>query len=790
MSHNYTEKDIRTIEDDREYVRMRSTNYIPDTSTEGMVHIAFEVLDNSIDEAINSKKSNLIKFIVDEDQKRITVIDNGRGIPHGKLLDAATKLKTSGKFENGEKSSYRTSGGTNGIGLKLATYLSTEFMIQSKREGSSLTYIFKNGFLVDDKKEPSKDRGTTVTYILDDECIDTSEFSYEIFQKSIKQKSYIFPEVEFNVIKLHKDHVVKNKTYVGKSVLNAVEEMKPDTNVIRVKTTKYVTVVDKKLRGTEEVFVDIDLAFAYKESLIEEKDTSDYLISFVNSINTTLGGTHVQGLKEGLVKFFRQYIGETKLNILPNDMMSAICAFVAVAMSKVEFRGQYKDQLNSDAARIAVRDAVYEALCNEKDQTVKKMANFIKDVAKSREASKKSREKKTKTAFSKDSIEKFYDLQESDKTFARELYIGEGDSATDSFMNARDIYNHAVIPMSRPSNLIDKKLGDLQHLKSNFHDLLYVIGVDLGKKIRKEDLNYDKIILALDGDIDGDGMSAAYLALITKFVPELFEWGLVYRLVPPLYKFTDKKGKQVFLSSQKEFNKHILNEYCEKNVLSIGKRNMNKESIRHLVETNFNYAKELDKLTKKINGVKSTNDTALLVEKLMWYYNPSLHYDKKDVKFFEKILKDYPYLKVSFKKDVLVIDGTVGSNDDLVHIIFNSFLKGSVKRFKDIQSQNLIYSSYKLNGEPASIYTIMKSIDKSMPKDIDRIKGLGELDAFDFATQCMNPKNRTLIRMVPSKNPKRDLEIAYKHYSKKSHYKAMRAKLVSELVCDEELLDT
>lgn len=780
---------MRTIKEDRDRVRMRPTNYIPDTSIEGVNHIAFEIIDNSIDEAINDKKANVVKIIIDEDTKRVTVIDQGRGIPHktkkdeeDPFLNACTKLNTSAKFDNGSSSSYRVSGGTNGIGLKLAVFLSKECIVTSERDGAAEVLTFKDGILVSHDIKKSKNRGTTVTYILDDKLMDLSEFSFNRIKGEIKEKAYLFPNVEFQLIQIQKGSVSKTKSYKGKTIVDAVSAMKPDLSIIYLEADKTVSIPNNKLNKLEDHRVIIHVAFSYKEELIENKgDEHIHLPSFVNSIKTTMGGTHVQGLKEGLSKFFRQYMGDGKTKIVPSDITMALCGVVSVQLEKTEFRGQYKDQLNSESARIAVRDAVYEYLLKEKDTTVKKMASFIKEVAKSREASKKSREKKPLTAFSKESVDKYHPLIETDNTFARELYLAEGDSALGSITQARDINNHAVLPLGRPTNTIDKNYSDLANIKSSFNDLMFVIGIELGKKFKREDLNFDKIIFALDGDIDGEGMVAANLALMARFTPQLFEWGMVYRLVPPLYKFMHK-GEMRYITSQKEFNKFVVNSYSDKNEVRISRVTLKKKDIARLFELNFYYSKELDKLAKKIVG------TPLLVEKLVWYYNETLEYGKKDVAVLKEVLKDFPYVDVIYKKGVITIEGTDGNA--FVHVSINKFFKKSVRKFKEIQKGNITAFDYYLNGEKVSLYTVIKSLEKYMPKDIERIKGLGELDPYEFKATCMDHDKRTLLKLKMSEHPKNDLEVIYTHYSRKNHYKELRAKIMQSIIVDEELLDT
>lgn len=414
MARKYNDDSIEVITSDLERVRRKPTMYIPNTAKEGALHIIFEIVDNSIDE-ITVEDAVGTKVSIDFDTKTrvCTIVDDGTGIPQGKMLDVCTVINSSGKFNNGEESAYQFSGGTNGVGLKLAVFLSEWCEVTSEQNGKFLTYRFEDGVLKDTKTGNSKKHGSTVKFKMSQKFVDLKSIKPADIIGRCEEKAYLFPTAKIQLTISEDGTVKKSYEYYGKDIVDRVKMWKPDTEIIRVTDTRKVaTLKDITDDNITDVKVIVDVAFAFKEDALDA-DQDAYIISYGNTIKTYTGGSHVDGLKQGIQKFFKSEVipnfkGKDKdLDIMPTDMTSGLVAFVIAKVYNPEFRGQYKDQLSNPEVRLAVRDAVYEALKEQKGSIINPMVDFVKRVTRGRLASKKTRKKDVSSAFSKDKIEKY-----------------------------------------------------------------------------------------------------------------------------------------------------------------------------------------------------------------------------------------------------------------------------------------------------------------------------------------------------------------------------------------------
>lgn len=427
----YDASSIRSIREDRDRVREKPTMYTVDTHKAGAVHCVFEVVDNSIDElAIEDSVGKSLTITFDTKTKEVSVTDDGRGIPHESLFDVCTVINTSGKFDNGEDTAYRFSGGINGVGLKLAVFLSKTCEVTSMRGGKSLTYKFKDGYLVDTIKAKAKGHGTIVKFTLDDKILDVEDVEAKDIRERLKEKSYCFPDILMTLIVIE-DGKEKSTTYSGKTLMDLLKSMKPDTEIIEASGTKKVALLKRIDEDITDIKVVVQAAFGYKEAALDA-DTDTYVISYANSIKTYDGGAHVEGLKLGLVKFFREVLipkfgkRDKDLPITPTDITSGLCAMVRVMLSKPEFSAQHKAKLTNQEVKFAVRDVVFETLSSLKPADVSALGDFVKRVTRGRLASKKVRKKDVDNAFSKDRPDKYTPIVYNMKTTSPELVVLEG----------------------------------------------------------------------------------------------------------------------------------------------------------------------------------------------------------------------------------------------------------------------------------------------------------------------------------------------------------------------------
>ena len=433
MARKYDASSIVSIRDDRDRLRKRPSQFIPDTQKAGAVHIIFEIVDNSIDElTTKDTMGHELNLSFDTSTKEIIVSDNGAGIPLEALLDVLTVLNTSGKFDNDENTVYTSSGGVFGVGFKCCTFLSKSCEVTSMREGKYLTYTFKDGLLIDTKKGRSKEHGVITRFTIDQKIIDINSVTPEDIMERLYEKSFCFPELKMTFTVLNKGKEVKTIVYTGNTLTDLVKRMKPDTELIHAEDTRKVKVL-RNISDDDitEAKVVVDAVFAYKEEALDA-DTDAFITSYANSIKTYDGGAHVDGLKAGVIKYFKDVAipkfskKDQELPITPTDITSGMCGVVSVKLSKPEFSAQHKSRLSNQEVRYAVRDAVFDTLCKQKPSVINAMVDFVRRVTKGRMASKKSRKKDVNNAFSKDRPDKYRPIVYNTKTTSPTLVLLEG----------------------------------------------------------------------------------------------------------------------------------------------------------------------------------------------------------------------------------------------------------------------------------------------------------------------------------------------------------------------------
>lgn len=782
---------IVSIKDDKERVRKRPTIYIPSTGPEGAIHIIYEIIDNSIDELISKdSKGDTVSITFNIKTKVCKVVDDGGGIPHKGMLDALTVINSSGKFENDEESHFNFSGGVNGVGLKLSVFLSEWCTATSNFKGKSLTYKFIDGELTDTIEEKSTQKGTSVEFKLDQRYVDINSVDIDTIVQRLEEKAYLFPTLHLNLTIID-GKKTKTYKYHGKTIEDKVKSWKPDTSVYLlhdVRTQKILAdITDDELT---EKKITIDVAFAFKEDALDTNDPMKYTIAYGNIIKNYMGGTHVEGLRQGLQKFIKtdivpKFRGKDKeINILPSDVSAGLVCFIVVQLNDPEFRGQYKDQLSNPEVRYAVRDAVYDYLCNLKSATP--IVDFVKRVAKGRMASKKTRKKDVSNAFSKDRLDKFKDIIQNLKTTDVELLLVEGDSAADNAAQARDPYNQAIYPIRRPANIFDQDTSSVEKLKTTFNDVLDICGLSVGDKCDPEKSTMNRILMLTDGDVDGDDIAISTVCLLAKHCKPLLDAGMVGRILPPAYAIPVGKGKKEYVRSQKEFFDWILKDFVKNHKVSFRGTEMSKKELRQFLEKNFNYDMEVDRLKDRYCCDPK------FIEYLAWNY----HGHQKDQKksYWMNKLKPYPYLSIIMEKgdkgNILVLDGDYPGFDYL-NLALDEYFDRHINRFKEMQKMNDTITGYTLDGKKnCTIYDVMHAMRSSIPGGkIERFKGLGELSPDEMRDLCMD-KNKRTVAIFKFNDFKKDMDKINIMMSTKKEYVEARAKLIQSTTLDWKNLDT
>lgn len=788
MATRYDSDSIQSIKEDRLRVRSKPSMFIVDTHKAGAVHIIYEVVDNAIDElSIDDPVGKTLNVSFDVKTREVIVTDDGRGIPHEALLDACTVLNTSGKFDNDENTAYTYSGGVFGVGLKTAVFLSTHCEVSSFRDGKFLTYKFEDGLLVDTVKGRSKNHGTVVKFTIDNNIIDINDVEPEDIRARLYEKSFCFPDIDMTLVITKDGAEVKTYNFKGNTLLDLVKKQKPDTDIVHIVDTRKVRLL-KRIDDDDisEVKVQVEVAIAFKWEAVEA-DTDAFVVSYANSIKTYDGGQHVDGLKQGLVKYFREVYApkmakkDKDLPIMPSDITSGLCAMVSVKLARPEFSAQHKSRLSNQEVKFAVRDAVYDALCKEKNGVINDLGDFIKKVVRGRMASKKVRAKDTDNAFSKDRPDKFVPIVYNMKTVAPELIVCEGDSVLGLATVARDPYNQAVYTCKKPKNVFDSDSETLmQSAVTNFNEILTICNVEPGKKCDPSKCVFQRILICTDADIDGVGIAITIMGLMAKHCRPLVDAGMIGRILPPLYSFTEGKKKK-FIQSKRKFFEYLTNRFLSDYAITYRGKPMQKKAVAAFLEANSDYDTRLNKVSDYY-----CCDPKFL-EFLIWKYHGTYKDQKKS--YWLTALRMYKELRILVENGRIVIDGEIPGSD-YINLEMDSYFDHRIRKFKAIQANNHQIDGYSINGKDGkTIYDVMTEFRSYIPKDVKYYKGLGELTSKEMRELCMSPETRTVI-ILKFRDYEKDMQKLSVILSTKAEYADIRMRVMSHIAISETDLAT
>ncbi|MGE5329990.1 MAG: DNA topoisomerase (ATP-hydrolyzing) subunit B [Deltaproteobacteria bacterium] len=552
-SMNYNETSIQVLEG-LEAVRKRPGMYIGSTSIRGLHHLVYEVVDNSIDEALAGYCDN-INIIIHQDNS-LTVEDNGRGIPIGiqpKMGIPAvevvfTILHAGGKF-GGE--GYKVSGGLHGVGASVVNALSEWLEVEIFYEGHIYKMKFERGktVLPLTKMEQTKKRGTKVTFKPDADIFETVEFEEEVLVQRLRELAFLNKGIKIIITDERKEENNKKVLFYEGGIISFVEYIDRNREVIMKKP---IFIEGKKDTTTVEV------ALQYNDSYNEN------IFSFANNIGTTEGGTHLIGFKTALTKVFNDYarkynmIKENDKNLQGEDVREGLTAVISVKLTEPQFEGQTKTKLGNSEVR-----GIVEALVNEK------LANFFEEnppiskaildkclvAARAREAARKARElTRRKTALEGTTLPgKLADCSEKDPALT-EIYLVEGDSAGGSAKQGRDRKFQAILPLWGKMLNVEKTRIDKIYNNDKLLPVITAIGAGIGNDFDVQRLRYHKIILMADADVDGSHIRTLLLTFFFRYMRPLVEEGYVYIAQPPLYKIS--KGKEIkYAYNDKELEK-------------------------------------------------------------------------------------------------------------------------------------------------------------------------------------------------------------------------------------------
>ena len=548
----YSASSIQVLEG-LEAVRKRPAMYIGDIGEKGLHHLVYEVVDNSIDEALAGYCTD-IEVTINEDGS-VSVRDNGRGIPtdyHEKegrsaLEVVLTVLHAGGKFDKG---SYKVSGGLHGVGLSCVNALSTLLIAEVHCDGKIYRETFSKG-VPTSKLEivgECSDRGTTITFKPDGEIFThTTEYKYEILSNRLRELAFLNKGIQLTIT----DKRVKDEQggYLSET-FHSKDGLKEFVQYLDA--TRGEPIIESIIYlDTEKNGVPVEVAMQYNDSF------SENVHSYVNNINTIEGGTHLTGFRRALTRTLKKYaddsgmLAKLKFDISGDDFREGLTAVISVKVAEPQFEGQTKTKLGNDEVAASVDQAVSEALANyleENPKDAKAIVGKVVLAAQARHAARKAREAvQRKTPLSGAGLPgKLADCSSRDRSIA-EIFFVEGDSAGGTAKQGRDRNFQAIMPLRGKILNVEKaqehKMWENEEIKNMFQALGVTIGTEEDSKaLNLEKLRYDKIIIMTDADVDGSHIATLMLTFFFRKMKELIENGHVYIATPPLYLV--KKGKQ------------------------------------------------------------------------------------------------------------------------------------------------------------------------------------------------------------------------------------------------------
>ncbi len=728
---NYSEGNIKVLKG-LEAVRKRPGMYIGDTSTGGLHHMIYEVVDNSIDEAMAGHCNRIEVELTTEGS--CIVRDNGRGIPIGihpteqipTLTVVLTVLHAGGKFD---KDSYKVSGGLHGVGVSVVNALSKKLTATVQREGGLYRQEFAQGRAISELERisSSKENGTMIEFFPDESIFEVTSFDYEILAKRFKELAYLNPKITI----IFKDRRIEK------------EEIFHFEGGI----SQFVSDLNKKEALTRPIFfsvneedVNVEVALLYNEGYTEN------LLSFVNNIKTPDGGTHEAGFRIALTRVISNYIEanasarEKDFKITGEDVREGLIAVVSVKVPEPQFEGQTKGKLGSSYVRPIVSKASFEYLSKyfeENPIEAKAIMNKALMAARGREAAKKARElTRKKEGLSVGTLPgKLADCQSKDPTQS-EIYLVEGDSAGGSAKQGRERAYQAILPLRGKILNVEKSRLDKILKSEEIKNMITAFGCGIGDEFDLNKLRYHKIIIMTDADVDGSHIQTLLLTFFFRFMKELVINGNIYLAQPPLYRYKKGQKKEIYLKDEKALNDFLIETGIENsNYEGIGLNDL--KDFLKLVASYRRVLKELEKRFSVIELVRYLIENEDLVKKS----KIELFADLK--KFLEE--KAYNILNHSLNEDKIQI--FVQTPNGLEELLIDEEL------FTHPLYEEALFISKKIKERELDfgrdIFEILDEVEKNSKKGayIQRYKGLGEMNPEQLWETTMDPSVRRLLKI-------------------------------------------
>ncbi|MCF8361531.1 MAG: DNA topoisomerase (ATP-hydrolyzing) subunit B [Prolixibacteraceae bacterium] len=621
--NEYSAESIQVLEG-LEAVRKRPAMYIGDVNEKGLHHLVYEVVDNSIDEALAGHCKN-IDVIINEDNS-ISVADDGRGIPTEKMLKeqksalevVMTVLHAGGKFN---KDSYKVSGGLHGVGVSCVNALSENLKAEIHRDGKTWVQEYKKGKPQGEVKvvgETDK-TGTIITFKPDQSIFLVTSYKYEILQARLRELAFLNAGIKLTLIdkrEIEEDNGYKNDTFYSEEGLKEFVEFLDETREKLIDETINI--------ATEKNDVPVEIALHYNTSFTEN------IQSYVNNINTIEGGTHLTGFRRGLTRTLKNYadksgmLDKLKFDISGDDFREGLTAVVSVKVAEPQFEGQTKTKLGNSEISLAVDQAVSEILSYYLEEHPKDAKQIVQKVilaAQARHAARKARELvQRKNVMTGGGLPgKLADCSDKDPDNC-EIFLVEGDSAGGTAKQGRYRKYQAILPLRGKILNVEKAMQHRVFESEEVRNIFTALGVSVGteddaKALNMEKLRYKKVIIMTDADVDGSHIATLIMTLFFRYLRELIKAGYLYIATPPLYlirrgkkedyAWTEQQRLQLIdvLGNGKESNVHIqrYKGLGEMNSEQLWETTMNPEG-RTLQQVTIENAAEADHIFSMLMG--------------------------------------------------------------------------------------------------------------------------------------------------------------------------------------------
>jgi len=768
-SPKYDAAQIKVLEG-LEAVRKRPAMYIGSTGVDGLHHLVYEVVDNSVDEAM-AGFCDRIEVVLHSDGS-CTVIDNGRGIPTGMHPGqkrsaaevALTVLHAGGKFD---RDAYKVSGGLHGVGISVVNALSEWLELEIWQDGQ----VFQQRYIRGKPEAPlkstgkTKKRGTKITFKPDPQVFEETEFSFDTLSQRLRELAFLNKGLQ---ILLGDEKTDKRQEFSYKGgIISFVEHLNENKDPLHKPI--YVT--------REKSGVLMEVALQYNDSY------SDNIFSFANNINTREGGTHLVGFKAALTRTVNNYATASNLlkaddeALTGDDVREGLTAVISVKIPEPQFEGQTKAKLGNSEVKGIVEAAVNETLGAYFDQNpsvARKIAEKAINAARAREAARKAKELiRRKNALDVGSLPgKLADCQERDPALS-ELFIVEGDSAGGSAKQGRDRRNQAILPLKGKILNVEKARFDKMISSDEIRTLITALGTGIGP----EDFDilrarYHKIILMCDADVDGSHIRTLLLTFFFRQMPLLLEKGYLYIAQPPLFKV--KKGKEErYLQNEKEFEDHFFKLGMERATLLTekGKKAVPEDRRQKLFAEMGKYRQHLQQL-KKRGATSDLIRTLLAVRpdpKTEWQTPKAL---KQFEQSYIDILKEaFPstakkirvQCELARRDDAFVLSCSLGWEGQVIERRVESAQVDAVLESVEYKGLETIYDQIQKiaappylissEGEEAkSVSTVEDAVEQVLAigrsgATIQRFKGLGEMNPEQLWETTMDPEKRVLLQV-------------------------------------------